>query len=134
MLGTPAEFPASVSLLASISPLLLHHLSPESVTAFSFICIYFPLPSYLHPFSSIWLHSSVSPSLLPCIPALPSRPITGSSRAQQTLPQVFVYLACSNVPSLYDVVSVTLLGWHVSPGDIMFTLFVFAGNRHLHHA
>ncbi|KAK5916859.1 hypothetical protein CgunFtcFv8_011799 [Champsocephalus gunnari] len=69
VMGTPAGFPASVSLLASISPRLPRHPSPESVIAFSFICIYFPPPFSFHPFSSLRLYSSISSSLLalhPC--------------------------------------------------------------------
>ena len=93
VMGTPAGFPASVSLLASISPRLPRHLSPESVIAFSFICIYFPLPSPSTP-SPPSLHPC-----LPCIPALPNQR-RDSSRAQQTLPQVLVYLTYSNVLSL----------------------------------
>lgn len=89
--------PASVSFLSSISPPLPRHLSPESVTAFSFICIYFPLPSPASPSPPFGF---ISPFLLPCVPALPNHG-HDSSRTQQTLPQVLVYLTYSNVSSLY---------------------------------
>lgn len=131
MLRTPAGLPAFVSLLASISPLLPCHLSPESVTTFSFIYIYFPLPSCL---SSIWLHS-ISPSLLPRIPTLPNH-LRDNSRAVPKLPQVLIYLTHSDVSSLYCTVcgKNDTAALHVLPEDIIFIFFVFAGNRHLHHA
>lgn len=134
MLRTPAGLPAFVSLLASLSPLLPCHLSPESVTAFSFIYIYFPLPSCRHPFSSIWLHST-SPSLLPRIPTLPNH-VRDNSRAVPKLPQVLIYLAHSDVSSLYCTVcgKNDTAALHVLPEDIILIFFVFTGNRHLHHA
>lgn len=59
MLGTPAGFPASVSLLPSIFLPLPCHLSPESVTCLFFHLHLFSPPFSFHPFSSYWLHSSI---------------------------------------------------------------------------
>lgn len=114
MLGTPAGFPASASLLASISPPLPRLLSSESVTAFSFMCIYFPHlffpPS--HPPSPSPLFASISPSL-PASLHLTLCPITGVTVVQLSkLPLVLVYLTCSNVLSLYSAV----WGWNDTAG------------------
>lgn len=133
VLGTPAGFTASLSLLASISPPLPRHLSPESVTAISFICIYFPpfpppcIPS--HPFGF------TSPAFRTRFLASPLCPIAGvtvelskhSLRCWSTLHAVMCHLCITQ-----DVVRMTLLGWHVLPEDIMFTLSVFTWSRHVH--
>lgn len=130
-----SSLPLFFSLLPSLHSSLVA-FSPESVTAFSFICIYFsppfipPLP--LLPFGFI------PPSLHPRFLTSPLCPITGvtavelskhSLRCRSTLHTVMCRLCVTQ-----DVVRMTLLGWHVLPEDIMFTLFVLTGNRHLHHA
>lgn len=55
-----------------------------------------PLPSYLH------LFSSVSPSLLPCISALPNHRRDSSTVLPKT-PQVLVYLAWCIIPVLHSI-------------------------------
>lgn len=80
---------------------LPRHFSPKSVTAFSFICVSIPLPSPCVRLSSLRLHPSVSPSLLPCIPAqchalplsrlCPIRGVTAAELSKHS-PQVLPYL------------------------------------------
>lgn len=128
VLGTPAGFPASVSLLASISPPLPCCLSPESVTAFSFICIYFPLPSPSTPSSPIGF---TPPSLRPCFLAIICMTAAELSktplRCWSTLHTVICHLCVSQ-----DVVTMTLLRWHIYRQKTLclHSLF-FTGNRHL---
>lgn len=101
------------------------HLSPESVMAVSFICIYFPLPSPSTPSHPLGF---TLPSLHPCFLASPLCPITGvtlelskhSLRCWSTLHAVMCHLCITQ-----GVVRMILLGWRVLPEDILFTLFVF---------
>lgn len=80
-------------------------------------------------FPSLRLLSSVSPSPLCPITGVTAAELSSkhSRRCWSTLHTVMCRLCITQ-----DVVRMTLLGWHVSPEDIMFTLFVFTGNRHLH--
>lgn len=106
-----AENPQSCSEhpLGSL-PLFLSLLpSLRSSLAASFLNLSLPLLSSASTIPSphastssppVWLRSSVSPSVPPCIRALPDRR-RDSSGARQTLPQVLDYLIYSNVSSLY---------------------------------
>lgn len=115
-----------LSLLLSLHRIchcLFFHLYPLSPPP--------PPPHASTPFSTVWLYSSISPSLLPRVPVLPNHRCDSkhSLRCWSTLHTVMCHLRITQ-----DVVGMTVLGWHVSPEDIMFTLFVFTGKINPHHA
>lgn len=86
------SLPLFLSQLPSLHPSLTAPLLNLSLPFLSSASIF---PSFLLRSASL-LHFSIPAS----IPALPNHR-RDSSRAQQTLPQVLVYLTYSNVPSLY---------------------------------
>lgn len=125
------HLPLFLSFLPSLHPSLATSLLNLSLPFLSSASIF---PSLLLP--ALLLH--LASSLLSCFLASRLCPITGmtavelskhSLRCWSTLHTVMCLLCTTQ-----DVVRMTLLGWHVSPEDIMFTLLVFTGKRHLHQA
>lgn len=107
LLGSLPLFP----LLASLSALLPRRhlslsLSPESVTAFSFICLYFPFPSPPLAFISTLFLLRLAGLLRIAAPVC-SSPIAAATAAAQLcrkLPQVLIYLTRGDVSSVYFTV------------------------------
>lgn len=109
------------------------HLSTSPSPPLFWIChclffhLYLFLPSTRPP-----------PSLHLCFPASRLCPLTGATGVKLSKHSLWCWSALHTVMyrlcNTQDEGRMTLLGCHVLPEDIQFTLFISTGNRHLHHA